>query len=86
MTNSDIQRIEEAAQSYDRDWKHITLSTSLAFRAGAQYEHPIAWNAAIDEVMKKFDPVFAIKPDIKNIVEIATEMSKTFDEIQKLRK
>lgn len=77
MKPEDIQRIDQAANyQYDAG----LLSNRSDFKTGAKYEHPIAWNAALDELKKNL-------PDEEVFI---TEPHKFYgliiDEIQKLKK
>lgn len=74
MTNEDIQRIDQAAKEYQDKTMFLSDGSAFpfsAFKSGAEYEHPIAWNAAIEEVLN---------------LTIYGEGFIKFSEIQKLKK
>lgn len=77
MTKSDIQRIKEAAKAYSETLNIVHEELGYRgysikdFKAGAQYEHPIAYNQAIEDVIK-----LTFRSDVKFSIE----------EILKLRK
>lgn len=83
MTKSDIQRIGEAANNYASECQEeknmhnpekgrlVSALEKITFKAGAQYEHPIAYNQAIEDVIAlcKNNPGGATIEEIKKLIK-----------------
>lgn len=96
MKEEDIKRIEEAAREYHNKTMCLSDASGLPFgqfKAGAEYEHPIAYEAGFQDGFKKMDNELynqAIE-DVIEKVNLLKTMDIIFDtsvikEIQKLKK